>query len=96
MIYMEKEVQGRSNNSLTSFRLENATYILHLLPFIFNDTFQQRKESFTRDVEIKMKHGQISDYTPNVTHLMISRKALSKECVDERILSFRLDFSTNK
>lgn len=44
-------------------------------PFILNDTFQQRNESFTRDVEIKMKHGQICHYTPNVTDLMIPRKA---------------------
>ena len=102
------------------FKEETTTHLLPLdwrillifwirSPFILNDTFQQRNDSYTRDVEIKMKHGQISQYTPNVTDLIIPRKAqvvahvyslknvlIIMHCANERVLSFCLDFSTNK
>lgn len=89
MIYMEKEVQGRSNNSLTSFRLENASYILHFSPFILKSYISTKEVDFKRDVEIKMKHGHIS---PQMSHFLWFQKStspgtrvFSKECVDHAL-----------
>ena len=63
------EGHSRIKYLLNCFRLWHVTSILDLLPFILNDTFKLRNESFTIDGQ-KLKHGYMSHYIPNVTEML--------------------------
>ena len=84
--------------------------LLDLWQFVFNDTFQQRKESFTRDVELKAClnvslypkcHGDIMIPMPE-KHKFCNMHLLSKGRVDHYALCFGMgswfsfELSTNK